>query len=74
MHGTQDKSNWAQNANIEDQVKIAHREVLSKGSLTFTLMPYLFLLLFFWWYYSLIPLGFLICPCNEPLVDNTQTG
>ena len=24
--------------------------------------------------YSSISLGFLICPCNEPLVGDTQTG
>ena len=48
-------------------------EILTKGSLTLTLMPYLFFLIFyFWWYYFLVLLGFLICPCNEPLIDDSK--
>ena len=46
------------------------REVLTKGSLTLTLMPYF---LFFGGIYYSISLGFLVCPCNEPLVGDTQT-
>ena len=48
------------------------REFLIKGSLTLTPMPHLYL--FLGGIYSSIPLGFLISPCNEPLVGDTQTG
>ena len=46
-------------------------KILTKGSLTLTLMPYIYIYIYLW-YYSLVRLGFLICPCNEPLINDSQ--